>query len=103
MAEGAVLKWLSDYRINIQRCSKREEKGITAQRQTKETFLPSAETFDTCLQGCGVTKVQLLSDFEVVTVDCNKVSLSCKVLHVPGCNVSLLVWCFLVFMIDALI
>lgn len=43
MAEGAVLKWLSDYRINIQRES--AEEGITAQRHTKEAFLPPADTF----------------------------------------------------------
>lgn len=45
MAEGAVLKCLSDYRINIQEQRESAEKGITAQRQTKEALLPPDGTF----------------------------------------------------------
>lgn len=45
MVEGVVLKSLSDYRIYIQRHRESTEKGITAQGQTKEAFLPPADTF----------------------------------------------------------
>lgn len=60
MAEGAVLKWLSDYRINIQGHRESAEKGITVQRQTKEAFLPSADTSHTCLHGCRLKKADLV-------------------------------------------
>lgn len=45
MAAGVKLKRLSDYRITIQRRSMSEESRITAQKQTKGTFLSLADTF----------------------------------------------------------
>lgn len=64
-----MLKWFSDYRINIQGQRERAEKGITAQRQTKEAFLPPADAFYARLHGCRFKKVHILEDFEAATVD----------------------------------
>lgn len=53
MAEGAVLKWLSDYRINIERDAKRRERDNT---ETKEAILPSGDTLYSHFTGLWVIK-----------------------------------------------
>lgn len=69
MAEGVVLKWLSYYRINKQR---EHREGRTAQRQLIHFF-----TLNVSCLWLRVQKVHILLDFEVPTVDCDKVAVSC--------------------------
>lgn len=52
MTEGVVLKWLSDYRINIQRHKECTEKD-KRQRQAKEAVHPPAEMFYHSLNASG--------------------------------------------------
>lgn len=89
MATGAKLKWLSDYRITIQRRSMSEESGIIAQKQTKGTFLSLADisVLPTWLK---VVNILFFQNFEVVIFDCNKLD------RRPDCNAKLQCYLFVV-------